>query len=77
MRFAFTNNLNTLLFDHNFRYDLNKNTELQDDEKEITYRQYPIIMKNILQWILLVFVHFGLFWYLPSHSNHQIQNHYY
>ena len=78
MRSALNNSSNSLLFDHNFINDLKEeNIILQDDEKDVTYRRYPVVLKIILQWILIVVVHFGLFWYLPSRTNQQIQNHYY
>ena len=50
MRSALNNNSNSLLFDHNFINDLKKeNIILQDDEKDVTYRRHPVVLKIILQ----------------------------
>ena len=58
MRSALNDNSNSLLFDRKFLHGLNDDLKLEENEKEITFIQYPIILKSILQWVLIVIVHF-------------------
>lgn len=63
----------------------NNNNDVDDDDyaahlndrNAISSLNTSIRLKYILQWFLVIFVHFVVFWYLPSKSNNTIQGHYY
>lgn len=49
----------------------------KSEERSISSLNSSIRLKYYFQWFLVLFVHFVVFWYLPSKSNNASQGHYY
>jgi hypothetical protein len=49
----------------------------KSEEKSISSMHSSIRLKYYLQWFLVIFIHFVVFWYLPSKSNNASQGHFY
>lgn len=54
----------------------NRRTIVHTDDRMSSVSS-SIKLKYYLQWFLVIFIHFVLFWYLPSKSNNASQSHFY
>lgn len=78
MRSALDANQNSLLFKKEGGFiRQTESITIEEHNRKLKPLKYPIVSKYLLQWFLIIIVHFGLCWYLPSASNYEIQSHYY